>query len=277
MAQTLPASSVSISAMPSISSSLPLNHSRAFSHSVGPRDAAGAVGTAGEFGQLLEFLYGAAGIYLFGLHHPTFSVAAPTSARASFHDVGGLVGCLAGDGERRGDADGIRLEAALADEQAADAAGLEEADCRHRVWREVLPGELHGQHQAPPADLGDDSLWSSAILRGGPSGADLVGVGLQVVIQDVIQVRQGARRRDRVPAEGGEVEVRRDGFDYIGPADDSSYGESVARLAITIMSGSTSKASMPQKCSPVRPKPVWTSSEIKSIPVSSRISFTRSK
>ena len=48
-------------------------------------------------------------------------------------------------------------------------------------------------------------------------------------------------------------------------------------LAITIMSGSTSKASMPQKCSPVRPKPVWTSSEIKSIPVSSRISFTRSK
>src|SRR5919112_1801269 len=49
-----------------------------------PRDAAGAVGTAGEVGELPELLDGAAGVYLLGLHQPTFSgVAAPTSARAS--------------------------------------------------------------------------------------------------------------------------------------------------------------------------------------------------
>src|SRR5829696_1926203 len=49
-----------------------------------PRDATGAVGTSGEFGELLELLDCAAGVYPLGLHQPTFSgVAAPTSARAS--------------------------------------------------------------------------------------------------------------------------------------------------------------------------------------------------
>ena len=41
VAQTLPASSVSISVMPSISSNLPLNHSRASPDLLRPRDATG--------------------------------------------------------------------------------------------------------------------------------------------------------------------------------------------------------------------------------------------
>src|ERR687890_321366 len=49
-----------------------------------PRDAPGAVGTTGEFAEFLEFIDGAAGVYLLGLHQPTFwGVAAPTTARAS--------------------------------------------------------------------------------------------------------------------------------------------------------------------------------------------------
>src|SRR5215207_3548432 len=59
-------------------------------------------------------------------------------------------------------------------------------------------------------------------------GADLVGVRLEVVVQNVVDVRQGTRRRDRVPAEGGEVEIRGDGLDYFGPADDGADGEAVS-------------------------------------------------
>ena len=59
-------------------------------------------------------------------------------------------------------------------------------------------------------------------------GADLVGVGLEVVVQDVVYVGEGSRRRDRVSAEGGEVEVGGDGFDHLGPSDDGADGEAVA-------------------------------------------------
>jgi hypothetical protein len=38
-------------------------------------------------------------------------------------------------------------------------------------------------------------------------------------------------------------------------------------------SGATPWASMPQKCSPVRPHPVWTSSATNKIPYSSSTSF----
>src|SRR5215210_6725168 len=59
-------------------------------------------------------------------------------------------------------------------------------------------------------------------------GADLVGVGLEIVVQDVVYVSECACRGDRVPPEGGEVEVRGDGFDYLGPSDDGADGETVA-------------------------------------------------
>src|SRR5215210_4482476 len=59
-------------------------------------------------------------------------------------------------------------------------------------------------------------------------GADLVGVGLEIVVQDVVYVSECACRGDRVPPEGGEVEVRGDGFDYLGPADDGADGETVS-------------------------------------------------
>src|SRR3712207_197155 len=50
---------------------------------VGPGHPAGTLGAAGKLGELLELLYGAVGVYLFGLfHQPTFSLV-PTTASAS--------------------------------------------------------------------------------------------------------------------------------------------------------------------------------------------------
>ena len=57
----------------------------------------------------------------------------------------------------------VRLQAALADEQAARPARLQEADGRGGVGLEAVADQLQGQHQAAPADLGDDA-WFSAIF-----------------------------------------------------------------------------------------------------------------
>ena len=182
VAQTLPASSVSISVMPSISSSLPLNHSRAFS--TPPSTRRGRAPSGPPVSSASSLSSSTARPCLFGLHQPTFSgVAAPTSARAS-----SMMSAASSAASRVTMSGGeMRMVFALRPPPLPTSRGR---GGRPRGSGLPPPGlardplrQLQGQHQAPPADLGDDLVVLGHLWRRSEVGADLVGVGLQVVIQ----------------------------------------------------------------------------------------------
>src|SRR5215207_1989078 len=247
---------------------------------LGPRVVVNDTGTTGEFGELPEFIYGAASVYLLGLHQPTFSgVAAPTSARAS--SMMSAASSAASRVMRSGGE--MRMVFALRPPLPTSRPRARQASRKRTAatgsGARSSPASSRASIRPRPRTSATVS-WSSAILRRrslrwAPTSWALVCRSLSRMYF----------RFARAPA----VEI---GFPpkverwRLGATDSTTSAlpttPPMARplprpLAITIMSGSTSKASMPQKCSPVRPKPVWTSSEIKSIPVSSRMLLTRSK
>ena len=105
--------------------------------------------------------------------------------------------------------------------------------------------------------------------------ADAAGVALEVVFQQIGEVGEAGRHGDRGAAEGGDgvgVQAVHD----LGAGDDTADGHAVADAlgeGERCPAGrSRPCACQPQKCSPVRPQPVCTSSVIHRMPCRSRTS-----
>ena len=56
-----------------------------------------------------------------------------------------------------------------------------------------------------------------------------MGVGLEVVVQDVVMFERAPAVEIGFPTEGGEMEVGGDGLDHLGPADHGADGQTVGR------------------------------------------------
>src|SRR5882757_3772493 len=117
-------------------------------------------------------------------------------------DGGAVLGLVGGEGERRGDAQDVAVQAALADQQAGRLGQLEDLGGGLRTGLAVAVHQLDADHQPLAADVDHPGQPGGLVQRGAQDRTDPGGVALQVVVQGVAQVGQRSGGGHRATAEG---------------------------------------------------------------------------